>query len=71
MLGIALGLASSIAWGVSDFLGGIQSRRISVLTVLLVSQPVGLVLALVVALAGLVRWLVGWRLTLHNWHSKP
>src|SRR5204863_2414308 len=34
-----------------DFLGGLQSRRISALTVLLVSQPVGLVLALVIALA--------------------
>jgi drug/metabolite transporter (DMT)-like permease len=51
MLGIALGLGSSIAWGISDFLGGEQSRRISVLTVLLVTQPVGLGLALVVALA--------------------
>src|SRR5919201_5610767 len=51
MLGIALGLGSSIAWGVSDFLGGLQSRRISALAVLLVSQPVGLVLALSVALA--------------------
>jgi drug/metabolite transporter (DMT)-like permease len=51
MLGIALALASSVAWGVSDFLGGLQARRISVLTVLLVSQPVGLVLALAFALA--------------------
>jgi drug/metabolite transporter (DMT)-like permease len=51
MLGIALGLGSSVAWGISDFLGGLQSRRISALSVLLVSQPVGLVLALVVALA--------------------
>jgi drug/metabolite transporter (DMT)-like permease len=51
MLGIALGFASSIAWGVSDFLGGLQSRRISVLTVLLVTQPVGLALALAVALS--------------------
>jgi drug/metabolite transporter (DMT)-like permease len=50
MLGVALALASSVAWGISDFLGGLQSRRISVLTVLLVSQPVGLVLALAVAL---------------------
>ncbi|MGH2925602.1 MAG: EamA family transporter [Solirubrobacterales bacterium] len=50
MLGIALALASSVAWGVSDFLGGLQARRISALTVLLVSQPVGLVLALGVAL---------------------
>ena len=51
MLGIVLGLASSLAWGTSDFLGGLQSRRISALSVLLVSQPIGLVLALVVALA--------------------
>jgi drug/metabolite transporter (DMT)-like permease len=50
MLGIALGLASSVAWGISDFLGGLQSRRISALSVLLVSQPIGLILALVVAL---------------------
>jgi drug/metabolite transporter (DMT)-like permease len=50
MLGIVLGLGSSVAWGISDFLGGLQSRRMSALTVLLVSQPVGLVLALFVAL---------------------
>jgi len=50
VLGLALGLASSLAWGVSDFLGGLQSRRIATLSVLLVSQPVGLVLALAVAL---------------------
>jgi drug/metabolite transporter (DMT)-like permease len=50
MLGIALALGSSVCWGISDFLGGLQSRRISVLAVLLVSQPVGLVLALAVAL---------------------
>jgi drug/metabolite transporter (DMT)-like permease len=51
MLGIAFALASSVAWGISDFLGGLQSRRMSALVVLLVSQPVGLVLALAVALA--------------------
>ncbi len=51
MLGIALGVLSSISWGIADFLGGLQSRRISALSVLLVSQPVGLVLALVAALA--------------------
>ena len=50
MLGIVLGLGSSVAWGVSDFLGGLQSRRISALTVLLVTQPVGLALALAFAL---------------------
>jgi len=50
MLGVALGLASSVAWGISDFLGGLQSRRISALSVLLVAQPLGLVLALTFAL---------------------
>jgi drug/metabolite transporter (DMT)-like permease len=50
VLGIALGLGSSVAWGLSDFLGGLQSRRVSALTVLLVTQPVGLVLALSFAL---------------------
>jgi drug/metabolite transporter (DMT)-like permease len=50
MLGIALALASSVCWGTSDFLGGLRARRISALSVLLVSQPVGLVLALLVAL---------------------
>ena len=51
MLGIALGLASSIAWGISDFLGGVQTRRLPALSVLLVSQPVGFVLAAVLAFA--------------------
>jgi drug/metabolite transporter (DMT)-like permease len=51
MLGIALALGSSVAWGTSDFLGGLMSRRISALSVLLVSQPVGLVLALAFAIA--------------------
>jgi drug/metabolite transporter (DMT)-like permease len=50
VLGIVLGLASSVAWGTSDFLGGLQTRRISALSVLLATQPIGLVLALVVAL---------------------
>jgi drug/metabolite transporter (DMT)-like permease len=51
MLGIVLALGSSVAWGTSDFLGGLMSRRISALSVLLVSQPVGLVLAVAFALA--------------------
>lgn len=51
MLGIVLALGSSISWGISDFLGGLQTRRASALAVLLVTQPVGLVLALIVALA--------------------
>jgi drug/metabolite transporter (DMT)-like permease len=51
VLGVGLGLLSSVAWGISDFLGGLQTRRRSALVVLLVSQPVGLVLALAVALS--------------------
>jgi uncharacterized membrane protein len=51
MLGVALALASSVSWGISDFLGGLQTRRFSAFSVLLVSQPIGLVLAYVVAVA--------------------
>jgi drug/metabolite transporter (DMT)-like permease len=51
MLGLALALAASISWGISDFIGGLQTRRFSALSILLVSQPVGLVLAFGVALA--------------------
>lgn len=43
MLAVLLALSSSLVWGVSDFLGGALSRRISTLTVLLWSQLVGLV----------------------------
>lgn len=51
MLGFLLGLAASASWGVSDFLGGLQTRRFSALSVLVVSQPIGFVLAWCVALA--------------------
>lgn len=44
MLAAALALASSLTWGGADFLGGLISRRRTVLAVLLVSQGVGLVL---------------------------
>jgi drug/metabolite transporter (DMT)-like permease len=37
-------LASAASWGVSDFLGGLQTRRLPVLGVLAVSQPAGLIL---------------------------
>jgi len=50
MLGLFLGLAASASWGISDFIGGLQSRRFSALSVLIVSQPIGLVLAFAVAL---------------------
>jgi drug/metabolite transporter (DMT)-like permease len=50
LLGIALALAASASWGISDFIGGLQTRRFSALSVLIVSQPIGLVLAFAVAL---------------------
>jgi drug/metabolite transporter (DMT)-like permease len=50
---IALGLAASLSWGVADFLGGIQSRRMPAVAVVLGSQFAGLVLvAAVVAVRG-------------------
>jgi drug/metabolite transporter (DMT)-like permease len=53
VLGFALSLASSASWGVSDFLGGLQTRRLPVLAVLAVSQPAGFVLiAVLIALTG-------------------
>ena len=48
MLAFAISLASALSYGISDFLGGTQSRRVPVLAVLAVSQPVGLVLSLAV-----------------------
>jgi drug/metabolite transporter (DMT)-like permease len=44
LLALAISLASSFSWGISDFLGGLQSRRFPVLGVLAISQPVGLLL---------------------------
>lgn len=53
MLALAISLASAFSWGVSDFLGGVQSRRLPVLGVLAVSQPAGLILiALIIPLTG-------------------
>jgi len=45
VLAIALALAASVSWGVGDFFGGLTSRRLHVLTVLVVSQVVGLAAA--------------------------
>jgi hypothetical protein len=53
MLAIALALGSSLAWGVSDFLGGLKSRTVPLLGVLLVPQGAALILlSLVVASYG-------------------
>jgi drug/metabolite transporter (DMT)-like permease len=37
-----LAIAGALGWGAGDFLGGIASRRLAVLTVLVISQAVGL-----------------------------
>jgi drug/metabolite transporter (DMT)-like permease len=50
VLGFLLALGASASWGISDFLGGLQTRRFSALSVLVVSQPIGAVLALALAL---------------------
>ena len=47
MVALTLALGSSLAWGVSDFMGGMAGRRLPLLMVLIVSQAVGLYLALV------------------------
>ena len=53
MLAVALALACSLAWGFSDFIGGLKSRTLAVLTVMLVSQATGLVaIAAIVAARG-------------------
>lgn len=60
MTAIALALGASLAWGLGDFLGGIKSRVLPVLTVLAISQLAGF--------AGVLVWLSvagegfpGWR----------
>ena len=50
MLAVALGLSSSLCWGLADFFGGLQSRKRAALAVLLVSQGVALALLIPFAL---------------------
>jgi uncharacterized membrane protein len=52
MLAAVLALASSLCWGLSDFLGGFQSRRHHVLAVMLLSQGLALAILVVAVLAG-------------------
>ena len=46
MTAIALALGASLAWGLGDFLGGLKSRSLHVLTVLAISQAAGFVAVL-------------------------
>ena len=44
MVAALLALASSLSWGVSEFLGGVQSRRDALLAMLVLSQGIALLL---------------------------
>jgi drug/metabolite transporter (DMT)-like permease len=50
VLAIGLALAASVAYGVSDFLGGLKTRSLALLGVPLVSQGTGLVALAVIAI---------------------
>jgi drug/metabolite transporter (DMT)-like permease len=53
VLAPALALAASLSWGVADYLAGLRSRRLPLLTVLLVVQSAGLAsIGIVVAVRG-------------------
>ena len=53
MLAAVCALGASIAWGVGDFLGGLKSRTVPLLVVLLLAQVSGLLgIGLIVAVAG-------------------
>jgi drug/metabolite transporter (DMT)-like permease len=49
-LAAVLALGGALCWGVGDFFGGLASRRLAVVTVLAVSQAIGL--------AGLLAWVL-------------
>jgi drug/metabolite transporter (DMT)-like permease len=49
---IALAFSSSICWGVSDFLGGVQARRVPLIGLMLFSQGAALVTLLAVLVVG-------------------
>jgi drug/metabolite transporter (DMT)-like permease len=53
LIGVALALAASLSWGIADFGGGIGTRRVHLVWVLVVSQVAGLLLVGAIALATL------------------
>lgn len=50
MAAAVLALCGALSWGVGDFLGGLAARRVAVLTVLALSQAVGLI--------GVLAWVI-------------
>jgi len=50
MIGVVLALVSAAAYGMSDFLGGIASRRVAALRVVLISYPLSAVIITVAAI---------------------
>ena len=57
LIGVVFALAAALAYGISDFVGGIASRRVAALRVVLVSYPVAMVLLglLAVGVGGTIR----------------
>ena len=51
MFALTLAFSASVAWGSADFLAGLGCRRLALLTVLLVSQAIGLALLIPVMVA--------------------
>jgi drug/metabolite transporter (DMT)-like permease len=51
VLAVTLALGAALAWGTSDFLGGLKSRSLSLLSVLLVSQGAALALLCAIVLS--------------------
>ena len=54
-----LALAAAVLYGTADFLGGVASRRASVVAVLAMTVPAGAVVVVAVALLGEAPWLGG------------
>ncbi|MQY22802.1 DMT family transporter [Nocardia macrotermitis] len=53
MIGVLLALLAAVGYGVSDFVGGVASRRVAALRVVIVSYPLSvLILAIVAPLVG-------------------
>jgi len=51
VLSVGLALTAALSWGISDFVGGVTSKRLALVWVLLCTQSVGLAVVLPVALA--------------------